>query len=48
MQNSTAEMSRAAHAPQLKPKAYWPMLADWLLAMKALRALTKVALSFGR
>jgi hypothetical protein len=34
----------AAHAPQVKPKAYRPILASCPFARKSLRALTKVAL----
>lgn len=47
MKKSTVAMSRATHAPQLKPNAYLPISAVRLSARKASRALTKVALSSG-
>jgi hypothetical protein len=34
----------AAHAPQVKPNAYLPMLAEWPELLRTLRALTKTAL----
>lgn len=45
MQKSTEAMKRAAHAPQVKPKAYLPMDASRPSCLNASRALTKVALS---
>ena len=43
-QNSTVAINNAAMAPHMKPNAYRPRVAFWLLAWKALRPATYVAL----
>jgi hypothetical protein len=44
MQNRMEARSRANHEPQLKPKAQRPRVASRPARLKALRAMTKVAL----
>jgi len=43
-QKNTVARNRQAIAPQMKPKAIWPSDADWPLARKLLRPITKLAL----
>lgn len=44
IQNETVARNKAAMAAHMKPKAYWPRVAVWPLAMKLFRPITYAAL----